>query len=169
MACRDLVVYPDPRLKQLCQPVPVIDDALLAVAEDLRDTLYSVVGTGLAAPQIGVLQRVVFIDASRNPKYAEESHGPLVLVNPRIVEHSGTRRFREGCLSLPQFTATVKRAKRISVEAWGLDGQPLRLDLDGFEAVLLQPELDHLDGVLFIDRVEDLNSLLLRPEEPPGG
>ncbi len=162
MACRPIVVYPDPRLKAVCEPIAAIDDGVRQLAVDLRDTLEGLVGTGIAAPQIGVLRRVVYLDSSRSPKYADHSRGPLTLLNPVIVERSGTKRFREGCLSLPDFTATVKRAKRVTVEALALDGQPLRLEVEGFEAILLQHELDHLDGVLFIDRVEDLGSARLR-------
>ncbi len=165
MPRRDIVIYPDPRLKTVCAPVAAIDQAALAVAQDLQDTLAQVVGTGIAAPQIGELTRIVFIDSSRHPKYAEHSHGPLLLINPEIVARSGTKRFREGCLSLPQFTATVKRAKRVEVRALDLDGQPLRLDLEGFEAILVQHEVDHLDGILFIDRIEDLQSRLRRRDE----
>ncbi|MCC7492994.1 MAG: peptide deformylase [Fimbriimonadaceae bacterium] len=162
MPQRPILVYPDPRLKQVCAPVERFDEALQQLAADLRETLLSVPGTGLAAPQIGVLLRLIYIDSSRSPKYAESSSGPLWLVNPQIVERSGAKRFREGCLSLPQFTANVKRARRIVVTAQDCTGAPLRLDVEGFEAVLLQHEIDHLDGVLFIDRVEDLGSTRLR-------
>jgi len=166
MPCRPIVVYPDPRLKQVCNAVAEIDDGVRQLADDLRETLNSVVGTGIAAPQIGDLRRVVYIDASRNPKYADDCLGPLILINPVITARSGARRFREGCLSLPQYTATVKRAKRIALTALDLTGAELRLEVNGFEAVLLQHEIDHLDGTLFIDRVEDMTSLLMRPECP---
>lgn len=166
MPRRDIVIYPDVRLKTVCPPTAAVDERIRAVAQDLRDTLATVVGTGIAAPQIGELVRVIHVDSSRHPKYAEYSHGPLSLVNPVIVERSGTKRFREGCLSLPEFTATVKRAKRVVVEALDLDGLSVRLDLEGFEAVLVQHEIDHLDGILFIDRVENLSSRLKHRGEP---
>ncbi|NUQ01201.1 MAG: peptide deformylase [Armatimonadetes bacterium] len=165
MARREIVLYPDPRLKAVCPPVAEIDQAARQVARDLQDTLAAMPGTGIAAPQIGELTRIVFIDSSRSEKYAEYSHGPLVLLNPVIVERSGTKRFREGCLSLPEFTAQVKRAKRITVEYLDLAGQPGRLEVEGFEAVLLQHEIDHLDGILFIDRVEEVGSRLLPRDE----
>ena len=166
MAVRAIVVYPDSRLKTACAPVEPGSDAARTLADDLRDTLDSVVGTGLAAPQIGVLARMVFVDPRRNPKYAESALPATVLVNPAIVERSGTRTFREGCLSLPEFTGQTKRAKRVVVEALDLEGGPLRIEAEGFEAVLLQHELDHLDGVLFVDRVENRASLLRREERP---
>jgi len=165
MPQRDIVIYPDPRLKTVCPPVERIDAAALAVAQDLQDTLAGVVGTGIAAPQIGELTRIIYIDSSRHPKYAEYSHGPMILINPEILSRSGTKRFREGCLSLPQFTATVKRAKRIELRAWNLDGETIHLSLEGFEAILVQHEVDHLDGVLFIDRIEDLQSRLKRRDD----
>ncbi len=165
MARREIVIYPDPRLKTVCPPVETLDAAALAVARDLQETLDGVVGTGIAAPQIGELTRIIFIDSSRYPKYAAGSHGPLVLINPEIVERSGTKRFREGCLSLPEFTATVKRAKRVTVTALAPSGERLRLELEGFEAVLVQHEIDHLDGILFIDRIEDLPGRLKRRDE----
>lgn len=165
MPRRDIVIYPDPRLKTVCPPVEAIGDAARAVAQDLADTLAEVVGTGIAAPQIGELTRIIHIDSSQHPKYAEYSHGPLTLLNPEIVARSGTKRFREGCLSLPQFTATVKRARRIELRALDLDGATLELELEGFEAILVQHEVDHLDGILFIDRLEDLQSRLKRRDE----
>jgi peptide deformylase len=164
MARRAIVVYPDARLKTVCSPVAAVDGEARRVAQDLVDTLDGLLGTGIAAPQIGELTRIVFIDAGRHPKYAEESLGPLLLINPVIVESEGVKRFREGCLSLPEFTGQVKRARRVIVEALDLDGQPRRVEAEGFQAVLLQHELDHLDGILFVDRVENPGSLLRRGE-----
>lgn len=162
MAVREIVRYPDPRLKTVCPPVTAVDATALRVARDLRDTLDSVPGAGIAAPQIGELTRIIFLDSSRIEKYAAVSSGPLTLFNPDIVDRSGTKRFREGCLSLPEFTATVKRAKRVTVTALDEAGAPLRLELEGFEAILIQHEIDHLDGILFIDRIEDFSSKLRR-------
>lgn len=169
MAVRDIVVYPDSRLKAVCAPVEPGSDLARGLADDLRDTLDTVVGTGIAAPQIGALWRMVLVDPRRHERHADSPLPPTVLLNPVIVERSGTRTFREGCLSLPEFTGQTKRAKRIVVEAWDLDGQPVRLAAEGFEAVLLQHEIDHLDGLLFVDRVENRASLLRRQEQPAAG
>ena len=166
MAVRDIVVYPDSRLKAVCAPLEPGTDLARSLAADLRDTLDTVVGTGIAAPQIGELWRMVFVDPRRHAKYADSPLPPTVLVNPVIVERSGTRTFREGCLSLPEFTGQTKRAKRIVVEALDLGGEPLRIAAEGFEAVLLQHEIDHLDGLLFVDRVENRASLMRRQEQP---
>jgi peptide deformylase len=165
MARRDIVTYPDPRLKTVCAPVSVIDAAARAVAQDLVETLEAVIGTGIAAPQIGELTRIIYIDAGRNPKYAAESLGPLLLINPVIVEASGSKRFREGCLSLPEFLGQTRRAKRVVVEALDLDGRARRIEAQDFQAVLLQHEIDHLDGVLFPERLENRASLLRRVPE----
>lgn len=165
MAVRPIVLYPAPVLKTVCPPIESIDDAVRQVAIDLRDTLESVVGTGLAAPQIGSTARLLYIDATRHPKYADEATGPRWLVNPEIIERSGTKRFREGCLSLPDYLATVKRSREVTVRGRDLDGRSIELHAVGFEAVLLQHEIDHLDGILFIDRVEDLAGRLRRREE----
>ncbi|MBI5833783.1 MAG: peptide deformylase [Armatimonadetes bacterium] len=166
MAVRDIVVYPDSRLKAVCAPVTPGTSAARRLADDLRDTLDTVVGTGIAAPQIGELWRMIFVDPRRHAKYADSPLPPSVLLNPVIVERVGSRTFREGCLSLPEFTGQTRRAKRIVVEAFDLAGAPLRFEADGFEAVLLQHEIDHLDGVLFVDRVENRASLLRREERP---
>jgi peptide deformylase len=169
MAVRPIVVYPDPRLKAVCAPLPVGAAEARRVATDLRDTLETVPGTGIAAPQIGELVRLVYLDAGRNPKHADGAHPALWLVNPVIVERVGTQRFREGCLSLPQLTGQVKRAKRVEVAALDLDGEPQRIIFEGFAAVLAQHEIDHLDGVLFLDRMESRASLMRREERREEG
>ena len=154
MAIRPILCYPDPRLKTVCEAIEATSLLARQVVADLQDTLASVVGSGVAAPQIGELVRVIVIDSSRVPKYAADSHGPMAMVNPEIVASSGIKRFREGCLSLPEFTATVKRAKTVTVRYEDLGGTTRELTTTGFEAVLVQHEIDHLDGILFIDRAE---------------
>ena len=116
---------------------------------------------GIAAPQIGVLSRLAVVDTSRNPKHPP-GHGLLVLVNPRLVARDGEQFGREGCLSLPDYTANVRRHQRITVEALGLDGLPFTVEAEGFEAVVIQHEMDHLDGILFLDRVADKGKDLFR-------
>jgi len=111
---------------------------------------------GLAAPQIGEGIRVAVVDCSEHPK-ATAHHGLLVLVNPRMVASAGAEVAREGCLSIPELTANVRRATAVTVEAVGAGGAPLRLEAEGFEARALQHELDHLDGILFLDRVVSLD------------
>ena len=149
MAPRPVLLYPDPILKQVA--VPVQASEVEAVAAELLATLRSYERcVGIAAPQIGALVRVAVVDVSGHPK-AETSNGLLVLANPRIVSAEGSEVAREGCLSLPDVTANVRRATRVVVEH--LAGS---VECLGFEARAVQHELDHLDGVLFLDRVESL-------------
>jgi peptide deformylase len=149
MSVREVLLYPDPALKQVAAPVQV--DQVDALARDLLDTMRSFERCpGLAAPQIGELARVAVVDVRGHPK-AETSSGLLVLANPRVVETEGSEVAREGCLSVPDLTANVRRATRIVVEhARG------RTECFGFEARCVQHELDHLDGILFLDRVASL-------------
>ena len=163
MPARPIVYYPDPRLKTVCTDVLDITDALRDAAQDLLDTMDAGPPrtVGIAAPQIGVLSRLAIVDTSRNPKHAG-GHGLLVLVNPRIIAHEGEQFFREGCLSLPDYTANIRRFQSVTVEALGLDGGVISVSAEGFEAVVLQHEIDHLDGVLFLDRVSNMKTDLFR-------
>ncbi len=163
MPARPVVLYPDPRLKALCDPVADIDDALRAAAQDLLDTMDAGPPrtVGIAAPQIGVLSRLAIVDTSRNPKHPA-AHGLLILVNPVIVAHDGEQTGREGCLSLPDYTANIRRHKNITVSALNLDGESVTIDAEGFESVVLQHEIDHLDGLLFLDRVANAKTDLFR-------
>jgi peptide deformylase len=149
MAAREILVYPDRALKQVAAPVQGSD--LERIAADLVETMRSHERcVGLAAPQIGEAVRVVAVDVRGHPK-AETDNGLVVLANPRIVESEGAEVAREGCLSIPDLTANVRRATRIVVEH--LSG---RVECLGFEARCVQHELDHLDGILFLDRVDSL-------------
>ena len=108
-----------------------------------------------------MLSRLAIVDTSRNPKHPA-AHGLLVLVNPVIVAHNGEQTGREGCLSLPDYTANIRRHKNITVRALNLDGETVTLDAEGFESVVLQHEIDHLDGLLFLDRVANAKTDLFR-------
>lgn len=152
-ACTVLRV-PDPRLKTICEPIEPGDEAV-RIARDLEDTLAAHPGVGIAAPQIGVSRRIVMVDASRNPR-CQNNHGLLLLVNPVIVASSGSQVFKEGCLSVPQYLARIKRAWSVTVEARSPEGEPLAIEAEGFESVVLQHEIDHLDGILFLDRIRDM-------------
>ncbi len=152
MAIRDILVYPDPRLKQVAEPVECFDAALRELVDDLEQTMDAGPGAvGIAAPQIGCSRRVIIIDVSSRPKL--KHHGRLYLVNPEIIHWEGLETGREGCLSVPDYTGNVVRAQRIRVNALDPHGRPLELDMEGFEARALQHEVDHLDGLLFLDRL----------------
>jgi len=146
---RDVLLYPDPRLKQVAAPAQPAEAErvaadLLATMDDLGHCV------GLAAPQLGELVRVVVVDVSEHPKGGDHN-GRLVLVNPRIVTTEGAEVGREGCLSIPDLTANVRRASRIAVEYAGG-----KVESEGFEARCIQHEIDHLDGILFLDRVASI-------------
>ena len=146
---RDVLLYPHPALKQVAAPAQSAD--LERVGDDLLETMRSYPGcVGLAAPQVAEPVRIVAVDVSEHPK-AETSNGLLLLANPRVVESEGSEVAREGCLSIPDLTANVRRATRIAVvHAAG------RVECAGFEARCVLHEIDHLDGILFLDRVESL-------------
>jgi peptide deformylase len=153
---REVLRYPHPLLKHVCRPADRREAE--RVAEDLLDTMRSFPGcVGIAAPQIGEPVRVAVVDVSGHPR-ADTSNGLMVLVNPRIEHAEGALVGREGCLSIPDLTANVRRATAIRIRASGV-----RAECAGFEARCVQHELDHLDGVLFLDRVDSLaHDLFLR-------
>ena len=163
MAVRRVLVYPHPALKRVADPLgPADSERAAGVAADLVETMRSFGHcVGLAAPQIDEGVRIVVVDVSAHPK-ATSSHGELVLVNPRIAVHEGAEVAREGCLSIPELTANVRRATRIEIEALTPEGEERRVDSEGFEARCLQHEIDHLDGVLFLDRVDSLTADVFR-------
>jgi peptide deformylase len=147
------LTYPDKVLKQKTAAVENIDGALQTVFDNMATTMYQAPGVGLAAPQVGISQSFIVYDIA--PK--EDGHDLHVLVNPRIVSKEGEiLSENEGCLSVPDFRADVKRAERILVEGVDRDGNPLRFEADGLLAIVIQHELDHLDGTLFIDRISAL-------------
>ncbi len=152
MAVLPVLVFPDERLKQLAQPVERFDSALLDFINDLEQTLRAGPGgVGIAAPQVGCLQRIVIIDVSSKPKITH--HGRLILVNPEITHRDGNVTGREGCMSVPDFTGNVMRAQNIKLRALDANGAMLELECAGYEARAIQHELDHLDGLLFLDRL----------------
>ena len=163
MAVRSIRVYPDPILKQVAEPVREIDDHVVALIQDLVDTMVDAGhSVGVAAPQIGTLLRVVVVDVSKSKLGRDNHHGLLEMVNPVIIEKSGSRIMREGCMSVPDYTGNVQRAEHIVVEFTNRSGQLRVIEASGFEAVAIQHELDHLDGLLFLDRVSSLKTDLYR-------
>ncbi len=157
---REVLRYPHPALKTVCHPVESSQAA--PVAADLLETMQAHPGcVGLAAPQLGELVRVIVVDVSEHPK-AQTSSGQLVLANPVVVRAAGAHVAREGCLSIPHLTANVRRATEIAVEALSPEGEPLAFESTGFEARCLLHEIDHLDGILFLDRVDSLSRDVFR-------
>ena len=161
MAARPIVRYPDPLLKQRCRELETGPDAA-RVAADLYDTMRGQPRcVGLAAPQIGEAVRLVAIDVTGHPK-AQSCHGLLLLMNPVVVRAEGAELGREGCLSIPDLTANVRRASVVAVEATTPEGEPVAIESDAFEARVLLHELDHLDGILFLDRIVSKQDLFRR-------
>jgi peptide deformylase len=158
---REVLVHPDPRLKEVAKRIEPGERAQ-ELAADLVDTMRGGPRcVGVAAPQIGELVRMVVVDCSTHPK-APSSHGLLVLLNPVVVTSSGSEIGREGCLSIPEITANVRRATAVTVDATDPAGARLRIDAHGFEARALLHEIDHLDGVLILDRVASLDTDVFR-------
>lgn len=162
MAVLEILTYPDARLKQDSAPVEDFDDALRAFVADLEETRRAGPGAvGIAAPQVGRFQRIVIVDVSQM-KRPVPNHGHLILVNPEITEWDGYAVGREGCLSVPDYTGNVIRAERIHLVAFDPHGQRLEFDMEGFEARAVQHEMDHLDGLLFLDRLVSKRNDLFR-------
>lgn len=152
MAILDIITVPDERLKQESQPVDVFDDGLRDFIRDLEQTMRaSPGGIGIAAPQVGRFQRIVILDLSSKPKI--KNHGRMVLINPEITEWQGMAKGREGCMSVPDYTGNVIRAKKIKFTAFDEYGEQHEYESEGFEARAVQHEVDHLDGILFLDRL----------------
>jgi len=163
MAVRPILFYPDPILKQVAESVEEFDETVVAVVQDLVDTMIDAGhSVGVAAPQIGTLRRVVVVDVSKSKLGKENNHGLLEMVNPEIIEKSGSTTMREGCMSVPDYTGNVTRSDHIVVEFADRTGRLRVIEATGFEAVAIQHELDHLDGLLFLDRVSSLKTDLYR-------
>jgi peptide deformylase len=161
MAVLEILTLPDERLKQASEPVESFDRELHDFIGDLEETRRAgPAAVGIAAPQVGRHQRILIVDVSGRPK--TPSHGYLVLINPEITHWEGFEIGREGCLSVPDYTGNVIRATRIRLRAQDLDGAPHVYEMEGFEARAVQHELDHLDGLLFIDRVVSRRTDLYR-------
>ncbi|MCH5276673.1 MAG: peptide deformylase [Desulfovibrionaceae bacterium] len=158
---RPVLQYPDPRLSQKSEPVDGITEEIRGLVQDLKDTLISIGGVGIAAPQIGVFKRVVILDLSqaRHDPDAPQELAPLI--NPVLtVLDPAPHEENEGCLSVPDFRARVRRPRRVALDAVDLDGKPVHLEGEGYYGAAMQHETDHLDGVLFIDRISYLKRSL---------
>ena len=153
MALREILIVPDPRLKQVSTPVERVDDALRALMDDMLETMYAAPGIGLAAIQIGVPKRVIVMDIARQ----EEPKAPRYFVNPEILWASEeTAPYEEGCLSVPEIYDEVERPARVKIRYLNYAGETVEEDAEGLFAVCIQHEMDHLDGVLFIDHLSRL-------------
>lgn len=161
MAIREILEVPDPRLKTVSVPVEAdeFNDELKTLVEDMFETMYDAPGIGLAAPQIGVMQRVIVLDCVKEEGEAPQ---PLIMVNPEIIRKSDERNvYEEGCLSIPDQFAEVTRPAEVGVRWLDTDGNLQERDFDGLWATCVQHEIDHLDGVLFIDYLKPLKRQMI--------
>jgi len=153
MALRDIIILPDKRLRVVSDPVQTVDKEVRTLVDDMFETMYKAPGVGLAAIQIGVPWRVVTADTSKK----DDEKNPQVFINPEILSSSEeTGVYEEGCLSIPEYYEEVERPTKIRVRYMDLSGKTHEIDADGFLATVLQHEIDHLNGVLFIDHISKL-------------
>lgn len=150
MAILEVLLYPEENLAKVCEPVATIDADLNQFIDDMFDTMYEHEGIGLAAPQVDVLKRVITIDIEG------DKTNQIVLINPEILEASGETGIEEGCLSIPGCRALVPRKEKLKVKALNRNGEEFVLDADGLLAICIQHEIDHLNGVLFVDHISSL-------------
>ncbi|MEQ5778300.1 MULTISPECIES: peptide deformylase [unclassified Thalassospira] len=153
MALREILIVPDPRLKQECDPVSEVNDEIRQILDDMLETMYDAPGIGLAGPQIGVMKRLVVLDVSDDKEKPE----PMKLVNPEIIwESEDCSVYQEGCLSIPDQYADVERPLEVGVRYLDENGKAHEIEADGLLATCIQHEIDHLDGILFTDYLSAL-------------
>lgn len=150
MAIREILVYPDERLRIVATPVSTVDDEIRTLVKDMLETMYDANGIGLAATQVNVHKQVIVMDLS------EERNQPLVLINPKVIRRDGEQIYDEGCLSVPEYYAPVKRAENITITALDEQGEIFELEAEGLQAVCIQHEMDHLAGKVFVDYLSRL-------------
>ena len=160
MAVRKILIFGDPLLRERAEEIREINGDLQALIEDMGETMRAAKGLGLAANQVGVLKRLFIMDLSE--KKEEGPRGLLVFINPEIVEAEGELYEEEGCLSIPGYSAKVRRKARVLVRALDREGNPFELELEGLAARAVQHELDHLDGILYIDYLSPLKRKLFK-------
>ena len=150
MTVLNVLIYPEEHLKVVCEPVLEVNDETRKIINDMFDTMYQEEGIGLAAPQVDILQRLITIDIEG------DKQNQLVLINPEILDAEGETGIEEGCLSIPGFRALVPRKEKVTVKALDRDGQEFTLKADGLLAICIQHEIDHLNGILFVDYLSPL-------------
>ena len=162
MAILEVLTYPDSRLKSVSQEAEISSSKTVEIVDNLIDTMQASPGCiGIAAPQCNIHKRIIVVDVSRNERLNSKL-GLLVLINPVIERHSGKSVAREGCLSLPDLIATVRRPKKLVVNGFNQEGRSVTIEASGFDARAIHHEIDHLDGILFLDRVSSLKTDVFR-------
>jgi peptide deformylase len=166
MAKLKIYTFPDPVLAKKALPVPRVEKSYFSLADNMLETMYEAPGIGLAANQVGILEKLIVVDVDfspedddgnpLNPDEIEQKKNPIILINPEIIYREGSTITREGCLSVPEYRSEVKRAEKIKVRYQNIDGLEKELSAEGLLAVCIQHEMDHLEGTLFIDRLSPL-------------
>lgn len=159
MALLNIIKYPDPILKKKAEPLREITSEIKRLVDDMAETMYAAPGVGLAAPQIGRSVRVIVIDINTREG---EKRDLISLINPEIIEQSGEMVWEEGCLSVPDYSSDIKRAERVVVKGLDIDGKEKVVVGEGLLSVVLQHEIDHLNGILFIDRLGPIKRDLIK-------
>lgn len=161
----EILKYPDPRLAEKSTPVEVVDDEIRTLIENMFETMYTAEGVGLAAPQVGVTKRIIVVDCGVREE-GEESplapKEPVAIVNPVVAEGQGSIVWEEGCLSVPGYVDEVERKAKVKVTGLDTNGDPMEVEAEGLLAVCLQHEIDHLEGVLFVDRLSRLKQSMVK-------
>jgi peptide deformylase len=155
---REILIWPDPILKQKAKPVAKVDDSIRTLVKDMFETMYAADGVGLAAPQVGILQRVIVLDTT--PRQPESK--PIAMINPEIIAMEGETSYTEGCLSIPGEAEEIDRAAIVTVKFLDPEGQEQTLKCDGLLAIAVQHETDHLNGTVFVDHVSTLKREIIR-------
>jgi len=162
MALLPIVIYPAPILKRVADPIESITPQIKQLLSDMADTMYEAPGIGLAAPQVGYSVRAVVVDVGHDDEEDPRPGMLLKLVNPEIIEFSGTTDYEEGCLSIPDIREKVKRHAEIKVRALNENGEEIVIEADGLLSICLQHEIDHLNGILFVDRLTSIRKELIK-------
>jgi peptide deformylase len=165
MALLDILIEGDPRLRQKAVKITRTDESLVRLAEDMHETMDEAPGVGLAGPQVGVMRRIITVHVPADEDEDREEDIRMTLINPEIVKGFGKEEGQEGCLSIPRWYGLVPRMTSITVKGMNLENKHVRFKAEGFLARVLQHEIDHLDGILFIDRIEDESSLMELTDE----
>ncbi len=161
MAVLEILKFPDPKLKKKSLPVEKIDEGLRRLIQDMAETMYAAPGVGLAAPQVGQLLRLAVVDVTP----ANQPKNLLVLINPEIVSTEGECTWEEGCLSVPDYSEEIRRKEKVVVRFRNLEGETMEIAADGLLAIALQHEIDHLNGVLFLDHLSSLKRALYKRKQ----
>ena len=150
MSTLEILTYPNPILRKAAKPIESIDEKIKKLASDMIETMYDAPGIGLAAPQVGESLRLITVDITQNRE------GRIVLVNPEIISYEGECNEEEGCLSFPNFKETIQRKQKVTIKGLDIQGKEIHIPAEGLLAIAFQHEIDHLDGILLIDRISRL-------------